>query len=439
MTTSKDYSLLKQATYLSLGRYAESQRARDICIRIAKQIKLVENRKRERRPKDARSFQIALEAVIGDLLVAYQNNVSPYCYRSLMKASFSEEEIKADTFKKVIDGLKTIGMIEVILGGNHSNPFSTKNGPMFHPGLATRFKAGSALLELFEPLLQEIDRIHFRKKPLLDCIVVRGTPSRNGARKQPGKKIKPQDQQGHHRERLRLKQINAYLLKQDFGPLAFKGLYRVFNMGDNDDFNWNKGGRLYAYGEDNFQQFKQARRNEIRINGVPVAEVDINAAYLTIFLTKQGVALPNRDDLYAIPGLPRDLAKAWIRVMFGAKQFPQRWPSSVIDHYGDSKRVMPLKVREVQELVLNVFPDLAKWEHSELTWADLMYLESEAIYSTLETLAEAQITTLPVHDSLIVPIDHLHTVTEVLQREFQRVVGVACRLRISHKAKIKSV
>ena len=202
-------------------------------------------------------------------------------------------------------------------------------------------------------------------------------------------------------------------------------------MGDEASFNWNKGGRLYAHGDDNFQQFKKADRLGIQINGAPVAEIDINASYLTILLAMYGHSLPDRQDIYDIEGLPREVVKAWIRVALGAKSFSPRWPGSVLDELGDGNRRMKFKIKDVKEKILQEFPSLLDWPTSEMTWADLMFIESEAIYLTLEMLADQNIPALPVHDALLVPADFETEAKLALIESFKMFTGVTPRLTVS--------
>ena len=99
-------------------------------------------------------------------------------------------------------------------------------------------------------------------------------------------------------------------------------------MGDQLDFNWDKGGRLYNPGDDSHQRIKKEDRlTGIKINNESVCEIDVNASYLSIFYGLLGHPLPNKKDLYKVRGLHREIVKAWISTAFGKGQFPSRWPS----------------------------------------------------------------------------------------------------------------
>ncbi len=49
--------------------------------------------------------------------------------------------------------------------------------------------------------------------------------------------------------------------------------------------------------------------------------------------------------------------------------------------------------------MIDKFPLLARWNTLEETWADLMWLESEAIVATMLELMEKGVPTLPIHDA----------------------------------------
>jgi hypothetical protein len=46
---------------------------------------------------------------------------------------------------------------------------------------------------------------------------------------------------------------------------------------------------------------------------------------------------------------------------------------------------------------------MGRWRELKETWADLMWLESEAVVSTVILLIRSGVPSLPVHDSLIIP------------------------------------
>ena len=180
------------------------------------------------------------------------------------------------------------------------------------------------------------------------------------------------------------------------------------------NFNWNMGGRLYSYGEINYQQMESADRVRMTINGEVVCEIDIRASYLTIYHALYGEQFDATIDPYDVPGLgpeARDVVKMWVTASFGNNAPIERWPREVVAKYRErtgqslGKRYTASKVGEK---VMQKFPLLARLsettEGQERGWAQLMYIESQAMFETMLELMGEQIPSLAVHDSIIVPL-----------------------------------
>ena len=70
------------------------------------------------------------------------------------------------------------------------------------------------------------------------------------------------------------------------------------------------GGRLYSqHFTDSYQVMSGEQRLKMTNNGEPVAETDIRASYLTIFLSLHGIQLPDGDP-YELLGLGSEHQKA---------------------------------------------------------------------------------------------------------------------------------
>jgi hypothetical protein len=80
-----------------------------------------------------------------------------------------------------------------------------------------------------------------------------------------------------------VRELNSFLDAFKYEGGRHHGYTRIFNRGDAEDFDWNKGGRLYGQGEKTYQQLPEEKRLEMTINGEPVAEIDIKASHLTIY------------------------------------------------------------------------------------------------------------------------------------------------------------
>ena len=67
---------------------------------------------------------------------------------------------------------------------------------------------------------------------------------------------------------------------------------------------------------------------------------------------------------------------------------------------------------------------MGRWRELKETWADLMWLESEAVVSTVILLMRSGVPSLPVHDSLIVPASAEAMASDILSNNYNHVCGV---------------
>jgi hypothetical protein len=69
---------------------------------------------------------------------------------------------------------------------------------------------------------------------------------------------------------LEVKDLNKFIDGFELRGGIHRGYMRVFNNGDHRKFDWNMGGRLYSYGEFNYQQLDRTQRLRMTINSEPV-------------------------------------------------------------------------------------------------------------------------------------------------------------------------
>lgn len=211
---------------------------------------------------------------------------------------------------------------------------------------------------------------------------------------------------------------------------------RIFHNGDDPRFFWNMGGRLYSqHFSESYQVMSAEKRLEMTINGEPVAEIDIRASYLTIFLSLRGIQLPEGDP-YELPGLGtehRSAVKAWMVATFGNSKPIVRWPPRMSQKSPELKKY---RVSTITKAALTKYPALETWgqplSHGTYGWAGLMWFESNVMISTmLELKREHQVPSLSVHDSLIVPVSAAETAHKVLEENFRSQREVRPLLKIN--------
>ncbi|GBR57246.1 hypothetical protein AA18889_1072 [Acetobacter senegalensis DSM 18889] len=204
------------------------------------------------------------------------------------------------------------------------------------------------------------------------------------------------------------------------------------------------GGRIYTKGPDTFQTITKEERKHITINGEPVAEVDIQAAVLSIALRWLS-SCPNIGPSVVIPPLgadpyqfkelsrfPRDAVKHWVTVSLLRGKLLTQWTDETPPAIGQSVRCSL-----VRKAVLNVYPCLScigpevlPYPSDVLEQADetqrerligwafgqfLISLECSIIQGAIDKLLSAGIVALPLHDALIVPQSAVEATKEAVR------------------------
>ncbi|MGA1852290.1 hypothetical protein VH570_15770 [Sphingobium sp. HT1-2] len=382
-------------------------------------------------------------------------------YRSMGAKALTGEIVGFRPFSNAVNGMEALGLIER-KGGHYPVPgFETE------PAKASRFKTTEKLRSLWEshgikPI--EWDQ-HFEGRPRPGAIanpIVLKSEKKKGKHRRTGKPIAiPSEKMPFDPTNpLALKagnqvnEINAFLAGQDIQPsYAFYAFQRIFSLGDNPSFSWDKGGRLYAIGG-GYQQWPAAPkpgeknyRGEITINGEPTVEIDIRASHLTILHALKHVPMPP-DDPYSGTEFPRFVVKSWVAMTLGSDKRPgNQWSKTAKDAYvskqcGIRKSGRAVKqlcqstckatclqklfpMRKVGPKIASHFPILDDWETSPWRWADLQYIESKAIIDAVHELATVHgIPALPVHDSIIAPASKREIAAKVLADMFEKHVGI---------------
>jgi hypothetical protein len=234
----------------TLDRYAElrsrcrtpsaSELIARICADIEHHEQSVGRRVRKRRERSGAKFSEALERFVGDLLRARAGtNTTGRIFRSVGKSSFGDAPVKYDMFVRLLEALKALGLVEHRKGRTHA----TGRG---------RHKERGRIIRDYE------------RKP--------------------------------ETERLErdIKELNEFLARFELTGGRHEGYVRIFN-----NCSWQKGGRLYSQCHGSYQLMPEPKRWEMKINGEPVAEIDIKASFLTVYHAKLGMPLGDRED----PGL----------------------------------------------------------------------------------------------------------------------------------------
>jgi len=421
--------------YADLRSQARTQAASDLISQVYKDIVEHERaggrRVRWRRARSGVKFEDAVVRFVGDLLRARTGtSTTGRIYRPTGKSDFNDAPVKYDMFMTALDGLKALGLVGHRKG--HTRYQETGfDARVTVPGRAARFWATPKLLKFAEQQGIHSGNVgeHFAPEPPTNPLVLKDYATGRGRYRESGPVVKYERTPETERLERDIKELNEFLARFELTGGRHEGYIRIFN-----NRSWKKGGRLYSQCQDSYQLMPEHKRLEMKINGDPVAEIDIKASFLTIYHAKLGAPLGDREDPYARAGIARDVAKLWCIASFGESTPKLRWPAKMVEDYrkktGEDLRKVAT-ARKVAEAMLNAFPALRKLEGYSQIWADLHFLEAEAVIGTMLILMRRHgVPSFSMHDGIIVPRSKADLAKTILAREYHRKVGVEPMLTV---------
>jgi hypothetical protein len=437
------------ALYAPLDCRAQSDQARALVDEVVSLVTAHEHAtgtRTNRRSKKVADLRVAVEGFLADLLKAQASPTSHgYVYRAVRPANFTEGAVSYRVFKALTEAMTAADLLETYKGWQSwSDAFGAR---LPYIRKATRFRATQRLLDLSAAngIQPKEFHLHFLLPLPENPVQLRATSGVNSA----GRKISGRMMRYEHTEATRsseraLKELNAFFDTCDLRHGVHRGYIRVFNNGDDPAFNWNMGGRLYSYGQGNYQQMSREERLRMIINLDAVCEIDIRASYLTIFHAWFGEQLDPEHDPYDIQGLGiehRDLVKRWVTASFGNDAPITKWPKEIRKSYLEKTGKTISKKNSAAKIgakVLATYPLLARLGETvnghKCGWAELMYVESRVMFNTMKELMLRKVPSLAVHDSLIVPINQ-HSLASQALRHFYKELTNAEPVFVSHAAK----
>lgn len=389
---------------------------------------LKRSRRYRRGAKKQRQHVEAAGKVVGDLLIAASRDAMRWSSRSLRANSFTGSPVSYRQYMAIREAMLGLGWIE-----EHPGYFEVYGN--WELRRSRRLRATPELLRLAQ--LSGIDlasaEMHFPVSLPAKPLILKAASKRLRGRKASGREISFSETPRTREMASEIRELDEFIAKHDLEGGIHRGYRRIFNQGDQIGFRWNKGGRLYSVGDDSYQTLKKAQRLQMRIDGEPVVEIDIRASYLTILYALLGLTLDQNRDPYDVPGLPRDVVKAWITMTIGHDKFHKRWPAKSREElFKRGIDVEDYKLAHVQERVLAAHPILRSWPVPGIDGFDLMFSESEAILATMLTLKRDHgVVCLSVHDSIIVPASAQSIAEEVLKTEYAKAIGVTPSLKVN--------
>jgi hypothetical protein len=106
---------------------------------------------------------------------------------------------------------------------------------------------------------------------------------------------------------------------------------------------------------------------------------------------------------------------------------------SIKDHFDETGQDLKrYRLPAVRERIIQQLPLLADWGQLPVNWADLMYLESEAIIIAMLELITHGIPSLSVHDSLIIPASCAELGKATLVEHYRHICGATPEITIKN-------
>jgi hypothetical protein len=401
---------------------------------------------RTRGAKGEEKLRGALAAIIGGLLVSWGRPVPRAVKRSVRRNDFSASPIGADTYLRAKDSLAALAYV------------TTKSGVRFQRsasfrGLPEVIMPTAALLALAEQnsVLPKSAKQHFtlvpsEKVPVvpLQLVTMRTLWERDGGRKDRSEVMigKLDDQAQTIVDQIAT--ANAAAAKHVVSGAMQPRWKRTFtSISSTVDGEWSLGGRWIALGGQDgcYQTLSPSRRAAIRIDGEPVAEVDVSASQLTLLLGLRGMPLPE-GDLYDISPWPRAVIKYFVNATLGNGRPLKRWrPDTPSD-------IAALSIKAVAAAVLERYPFLAephtgllpgRYSGAAEPWKILPHYlmgreaaaMTHAMTAVWDTLPGELV--MPIHDGLLCRESVTSTVESAIKDGYWEACGVVPRLKVTRR------
>jgi hypothetical protein len=400
-------------------------------------------RQRARKEKDHRSFCLAVECLVCNLLCRALLTGSATSTTALAVPRSSgmmwaqgrryASPVYGQHFLDVLDLMARpeVGLIE---GMTHGYRFAdggdTRQSTTIRPTPA---------LQALAPSRTPLDWNSFSRASEPEVLVLKGRKDSATGRAQA---INYQDTATTRRRRKAVLRLNAWLqsapimlLIEDGAGLTSedgwlidptrRSLRRIFNNGD-----WMQGGRLF----DGFwENMRRADRFKfIRIGtpahpeGETIANVDFAQLFPTLAYHEMRREPPPEGDLYDVEGDGSNRAgwKKLLNALLFTHEPLTRWPKGTAELFPKGT-----KLREALETIQAVHAPIAPLFGTAIGFK-LMLIESETLLMALGHLQRRGIVALPLHDSVLVAASEAETARDIMSDAFGQFTVAAHRAKL---------
>ena len=281
----------------------------DVLIQLQSFERLYKKRKRARKAIDQEIFEETVTAVICDVIHRHLEDANGavavrLSNRLLGTSSRYRPRALGKKLPALLEELSEpeMAFLEMTKGGRELVWEEAEEGGedrIYYKGKATEIRAGHRLVRRIEDYGIGFDDL--KRLSTAEVIILKGPKVGN----RDGERLEYDDTRQTARWRSEMREINGSWKMPTSGShdddddhpvdLSQRQLRRVFNNG-----SFNQGGRLF--GGFWMELKKERRREDLRIGGLAIAELDYGQMALRLLYGMRG-ATPPEGDLYAIPGI----------------------------------------------------------------------------------------------------------------------------------------
>jgi hypothetical protein len=396
--------------------------------RIEAQEQALKLRKRKRKEADQAVWEDAVAALISDLLRLILSDPGQSLGVSLRHGNGGGTRyaagLRGKLLKRIVNAIAVggLGLVTMEKGRRSWTPrWSSTSGLIHFPDdTPTLLHPTPSFIQEVEAL--ELEPDDFKRSEKEEIIILRARKKR---RDRSGELIDYQETAWTVDAREKLREVNRWLAEANieddsWGDVdtSLRTSYRIFNNG-----SFEEGGRLYG---SFWTGLKKTRRQYLRIDGEPVAELDYGQMGLRLLYAQAGVQ-PEGNDLYDIPcwGYTRKGVKGLINSAISSDKRQTRMPKGTRDHfagqitYAAAMRAIEDRHRPIKHLF---FKGLG---------LKLQVQEADIMVALLLALRDEGITALPIHDCVLVPVSTAEETKAVMLSTFKEMTGIEGVVEVS--------
>lgn len=433
--------------YWTFDCFAKSDEALKLVSNLFSSLKLKEGKKNKLSDKQLEARHVAFDRCLSTLIVKTELQAGRQVYHSTGKSSFNASGggsssdtfgVSHNNFRLIVDALVAKGYLEHTPGKRYADEeFNNPDGspaPLAWSFVASHYAPTLKLTKLVRKYgfaKKTLTSYHFGKDKPKVFLQVSYPSQSNGRNKLRGRKVVQNlisNDPVYQAEVADMQFINEQLHQHQLEGGEFTGLKRIFNNYTDEGYRWDAGGRMYGVEQDGYQKLASSERAKMTINGEPVAEIDIEACFLSILFGLMNKPMPNQD-MYKVDDIPRPIVKSWMTIALTNGKLPTRWPPKARREL--EKKHPELKIPsapKVTEAVLKRYKWLKGMSDNNIGWPKLQYIESTVMKNTVIELLNKDIPAYPVHDSVIVPASKASKAKQVLAYWFLAKTGVQARI-----------